>query len=97
MCVASLNAAMRDDGAIEIAMGMIRVADGEEKQIERPSGAGLVFRQNLLDLRAGDQRVGWIVDGAELIDSAFRDRDREGNLDGLIRDDGRIDLGYCRL
>jgi hypothetical protein len=77
---------VRDDGAIEIAAGMIGVADGQEKQIERPSGTGRVFGQDLLNICARDQRVGRIVDGAELVDSAFLDRDRIGNIDGLIAD-----------
>ena len=34
---------VRDDGAIEIAPSMIGVADGQEKEIERPSGAGRIL------------------------------------------------------
>ena len=75
---------VRVDGAIEIAPGMIGVAYGEEKQVERPSRAGRIFGQDLLNLRARNQRAGRIVDGAELVDSAFTDRDLIRYIDGLI-------------
>ena len=97
MCVVSLKAACGDDGAIEIAPGMIGVADGQEKQVERPSRAGRIFRQDLLNLRAGNERVGRIVDRAELVDSAFTDRDLIRYFDGLICNDERLDFGHLDL
>ena len=84
---------VRDDRAIEITLCVICVADGKEKEIERPARAGRVFGHDLFNVRARNERAGRIVDGADFVDSAFLDRDREREFDGLIRDDGGIDLG----
>ena len=71
-----------NDRAIEIAAMMVSIANGEDKQIEWPPRCRGVLWKHFLDLRTRHQCGGRIIDGPELVDSAFLDSDCVGNLDG---------------